>query len=172
MLTQDYVKSIFNYNEITGVLKWRVNRHRVFKGKTCNSLDRDGYKRVTVDGKGYRVHRIIWLYVYGYMPENQIDHKDQVKTNNKIENLREVSFSCSSQNRDNFKSNTSGVKGISWNNNNKKWKVTIMNDCKNIHGGYFSFFDEAVAMRLAMEQCLNYNGCYLNTPAYRYIYGK
>lgn len=171
MLTQEYVKRLFDYNKDTGVLRWRVNRRCVFKGKKCNSLDSDGYKRVTIDGKSYRVHRVAWLYHYGYIPENQIDHINQIKTDNRVVNLREVSYSCSSQNRDNFKNNTSGIKGISWSIYSKKWKVTIMKGCKSMHGGYFTSLDEAVATRLALEQCLNYNGCYENTPAFRYIHG-
>ena len=168
MLTQDQVKSAFRYDPSTGILRWRIKRQGVYKGRKCNSLDADGYYRVKFNGRSYRVHRLIWLYVYGYLPEYIIDHRDQIKTNNRIENLREVSHYCSSQNRDTFKNNTSGIKGISWIKAEKKWKVTIA----STHGGYFKTFDEAVAMRLALEQCLNWDGCYTNTPAYRYIHGK
>ena len=172
MLTQELVRSLFKYEESTGELRWRVRRQGVYKGKPCRSLDRDGYRRVKINGKSYRVHRVIWLYVYGYLPENQIDHIDKIKINNRVSNLREASAFCSSQNRDNFKNNTSGVKGVSWSKSEKKWKVTIMLNNVSKHGGYYKNLEEAVAIRLALEQCIGYSGCYNESPAYRFIYGK
>jgi hypothetical protein len=131
----------------------------------------DGYLNVMVDGKFYRAHRLIFLYHFGYLPENDIDHIDRCKTNNKIENLREVSHTCNARNSTQQNLTSSGVKGITWHKSRQKWLVHIM-----VHGaakylGIYSDFTEAVAYRLAAEQCLDWGSCDSSSPAYQFMEG-
>lgn len=56
--------------------------------------DRNGYKRITLKGKVYSIHRIIWELFNGSIPEGQvIDHIDGNRSNNALSNLRMVSQS-------------------------------------------------------------------------------
>ena len=91
-ITYDRVKELFGYKN--GQLIWRVSKGRArggnIAGTTCPI---HGYTIVQVDNKQYKSHRLIWLWHNGYFPENNLDHIDQNRANNKIENLREASSS-------------------------------------------------------------------------------
>ena len=50
-----------------------------------------GYRHVKIDGRAYAVHRVIWLWVMGWLPASDIDHRDGDKLHCAIENLRPVS---------------------------------------------------------------------------------
>ena len=65
--------------------------------KILNESDRNGYKRVTINGKRYSVHRLVFEAFNGYCPR-YIDHIDGNRANNNLENLRPVT---QSENMDN-----------------------------------------------------------------------
>ena len=91
--TQDYVRSIFDYDATSGWLIWRHNPFKPanwngrFPGNAAGSYNGTGYITVSVDGVKYHAHRIIFLWLHGYIPE-MIDHKDDDGTNNRECNLR------------------------------------------------------------------------------------
>lgn len=165
-----------NYNEIHRLFVYK-NGFLIRKIDVGNSISgtvmayshgNGGYTSTPVNGKLYKTHRLIWLYHNGYMPEGQIDHIDRNKSNNKIENLREVSQRCNNINSKISKKNTSGVTGVTWHKSKKIWQSQITIRRKSYHLGSFCEFDEAVAYRLAAEQCLEWGLCNKNTPAYRH----
>lgn len=110
MLTQERVRELFEYRE-DGCLIRRVAKSNTKVGDVAGNLRGDGYLQVTIDRQGYLLHRTVFLYHHGYLPENDLDHIDQDRTNNRIENLREVSRACNLRNTSNRCTNTSGVKG-------------------------------------------------------------
>lgn len=167
MITQDYIKELFHYKG--GNLFWRAHRGRMSEGSMAGSCDNHGYSRIRVGRKLYLTHRLVFLYHHGYLPENDIDHIDRCKTNNKIENLREVSKSCNMRNSTQRSQTSSGVKGLSWNKAHQKWLAHIA-----VHGalkylGIYSDFTEAVTHRLAAEQCLEWGSCDFSSPAHQFI---
>jgi hypothetical protein len=92
MITHEYLKEKFNYDPSTGILSNRVS------GKQYTKLSNQGYAKVCVLGTQYPVHRIIWFWVYGDFPWNDIDHINRVRHDNRIENLRDVTPRQNSQN--------------------------------------------------------------------------
>lgn len=114
MLTQDYIKSILNYCHETGVFSWSAKRRSVKIGKQAGKgSDSVSYKYITIDGKKYACHRLAWLYVYGSMPIEQIDHRNGIKSDNRIGNLRIASNEQNGRNRAANINNSTGVKGVS-----------------------------------------------------------
>jgi len=171
-LTQEYVRELFDYDPETGVLTWKQSlNNRAPVGSYAGSIGADGYLGVGISKKRYRYHRIIWLWVHGYVPENQIDHINQDKADNRLSNLREVSQVCNMRNTGNAKNNTSGVKGVTWWKKRKKWGASLMVNGKTRHLGIYDSFDDAVCARLAGEQCLDWFGCNSNSPAFQYVQG-
>lgn len=70
-------------------LRWKVTRsNRAKKGSVAGSKDKDGYYQVKLLGKSYKAHRIVWFLHNGEIPAGlEIDHKDRIRDNNKIDNL-------------------------------------------------------------------------------------
>jgi len=142
-------REIFRYDADTGKLYWRkISGNQVRPGQeiTCKS-DR-GYLYVKFRGKRYKAHRVIWLMTYGSWPKNDVDHIDHDTSNNRLSNLRDVTKRQNHRNLPMFKSNTSGVTGVSFYKRSKKWVVKAYGaDGKQKHIGYFADFDDAVAAR-------------------------
>ena len=143
--------------------------HNALKGTVAGCPDNRGYLIISIYKKPHQVHRLIWFWHHGYFPEKGLDHSDQDKSNNRIENLREISQVCNLLNTSNRSNNTSGVKGISWCACRERWEAKIATDGKTHHIGRHGDFTEAVAHRLAAEQCLNWENCDSSSPAFRYM---
>jgi hypothetical protein len=166
-ITQDYLKKTFYYDN--GFLIRRENSGRwghLPAGSIIGGVGARGYHETRVDGVTYVVHRLIWLYHYGYLPENDIDHINRNRADNRIENLREVSHQCNLRNIGIAINNTSGIKGVSYCQKRRQWRAYLKADQKNIFLGRFCDFFEAVAARLAAEQCLGWFECDMKSPAF------
>lgn len=166
-LTQERIKELFIYTD--GDLFRIKSGHNMRIGKKVGCINAGGYKVTQVDGKLYKNSRLIFLYHYGYMPENFIDHIDRNKCNDRIENLREVSNMCNLRNSKPPITNTSGIKGVRWDKSRNMWCAAIMVARKMYQLGRYLCFTEAVAHRLAAEQCLNWEGCDTSSTALQYI---
>ena len=168
MLTQERARELFDYRG--GQLIRKVTRsHNAKAGDQAGSFDGHGYIFVHVDGRFYKAHRIIWLMHYGYFPENNIDHINRNPSDNRIENLREIGQACNIRNTGNFKHNTSGVKGVCFDKWTLSWKASVKVRGKSHAIGRSEDLVEAVAMRLAAEQSLNWAGCDNSSPAFKYM---
>jgi len=107
MLTQEYLKSILDYDPETGIFTWKfrpglIGKQKTFNSKFANkeagSIDLNGYKRVWIKGHHYYCHRLAFLYVYGEITKYQIDHIDTDTSNNCIKNLRPATRLQNAQN--------------------------------------------------------------------------
>lgn len=128
--------SLFEYRD--GILYRRsVNRNGLKIGDPIGSTDVKGYLVTTINRKNYKIHRLIFLYHNGYMPEF-IDHIDQNKSNNRIENLRPATKSQNMANRGSQNNNTSGYKGVCWHKRDRKWKAQIKINRKTINIGKYN----------------------------------
>lgn len=169
-ITQDQVKRLFDYDD-SGNLIWKIRPNsKVSIGDIVGTLNKKiGYLYTRVSGHIIAVHRIIFLWHYGYLPENDIDHIDKNRLNNKIENLREISRVCNSRNCNVSKNNKSGISGVSYNTKRDRYCVSITVNYKQYSIGSITDFDEAVCLRLAIEQCLNWNNCDNSSSAAIYV---
>lgn len=157
IVTKELVQNLFEYTE-DGTLLWKNPTSRSVKvGDKAGSMNKIGYVIVKINGKAYKAHRIIWLYHYGHLPKNDIDHIDRNKGNNRITNLREVSKTRNLRNRGILKSNTSGIAGVCYCNHRGKWKSYIKINGIQKTIGYFNDFNSAVQARLNKEIDLNWN---------------
>jgi uncharacterized Fe-S cluster-containing protein len=155
MITQNLLKELFDYED--GKLIRKVSRSRTAKaGDIAGSLDKtSGYYRIGIKGKWHLLHRIIFMYHNGSMPEF-VDHINGIPTDNRIENLRVATKIENSRNRAKHSNNTSGRKNVSWHKQHNKWSVTISAEGKKKHIGYFEDFE--LADLVAMEARDKYHG--------------
>jgi hypothetical protein len=82
------------------------------KGRVVGSRDNKGYLRVMIGGRRYKNHRLAWFLTYGVWP-TQVDHINQIKDDNRIENLREATTSKNCLNQTGPRSNNKlGIQGV------------------------------------------------------------
>lgn len=100
ILSAERLRELFDYQPETGRLICRERNHAsVVAGSVAGKLDAKGYRRLIVDRREYRAHRLIWLYVHGCWPEGEIDHMNGLRDDNRIKNLRDVSTQANAENR-------------------------------------------------------------------------
>lgn len=150
MPSQQELARLFDYNALTGELRWRVSRAQRCAGDIAGSLKKDGYWVVGLNNTTFKAHRIIWKLVSGKEPEDQIDHIDTDPSNNRWANLREASACQNMQNRTRHSNSSSGVKGVSYNKSERKWDAYIMADRKFRLIGRFK--DKDIAARVVAEE--------------------
>ncbi|OFC63056.1 HNH endonuclease [Candidatus Erwinia dacicola] len=138
MLTQERLKELLHYDRDTGVFtRLKTRSSRAKEGEIAGWPSSGGYLRVCVDGKVHFCHRLAWLYEHGEFPSAFMDHINGDRQDNRISNIRQVSLSQNGFNRKMQSTNTSGIKGVSWCKEMKKWRAGIMHEGKHIHVGYF-----------------------------------
>jgi hypothetical protein len=97
----------------------------------------------------YFSHRIIWAWVYGEWPKQTLDHINRNRLDNRIVNLREADHGLQMRNSRILKGNTSGVKGVHWENGRNRWRASMHWDKKVVCLGYFRTKADAIATRHA-----------------------
>lgn len=134
-LTKEILNFLFDYRD--GELYWKFSlSSKSPKGTIAGTIKHDDYRRIGLNKKPYLAHRLIFMMHHGYLPEI-VDHIDGNRLNNRIENLREATFSQNQHNKKTGKNNTSGYKNVTWNARKRKWLVNIRVNKKDIHIGYF-----------------------------------
>lgn len=88
--------NVMEYDPETGVLSWRSPPKRGAKRKNYKPK---GYITFKFAGSHYYAHELVWFYVHGRWPQSDvIDHIDRDVHNNRIDNLREATFSENTKN--------------------------------------------------------------------------
>lgn len=149
----EYLLECFDYNPETGELRWKARPQEhfatsqawkrwitQFSETTAGHLQK-GYIVVKMDGRNFRVHRVIWKMMTGADPSLEIDHKDGVRANNRWANLRLATDSEQNWNSKLRKTNTTGRRGVS--RRAGRWQASIHMHGAKRHLGYFSTVEEA-----------------------------
>lgn len=160
MITQPRLKELLSYDPDTGVFTWAVNRFRARVGMVAGSLHGEGYRKIKLDGIDYLEHRLAWLYVTGAFPQEDTDHINGNRADNRIVNLRDVSRTTNMHNERAPRTNgTSGFLGVSWVSSRKKWRAKITVGSKRKTIGEFSSPEAAHEAYLNAKRVLHADGC-------------
>ena len=135
----EYIRFNYDCDYIAGTIyKILKSGYRV-RGETLGHP----YKRVSIFGKNYQSHRVIWAHYYRSQPPKMIDHIDGDPKNNAISNLRSATATQNQNNRKIASNNTSGFTGVCYIKKINKYKSTIYHKNKPIHLGCFRTANEA-----------------------------
>lgn len=144
-ITAEEARQLLDYDAETGALTWRVGRKRARAGNVAGTPHSKGYIQIRIYGKPYLAHRLAWLITHGAWPENQIDHINGERDDNRLVNLRPATPAENLRNAKRQRNNTSGFKGVSWHKPSKRWQAQIAVNGRTIHVGCFSTPEEAHA---------------------------
>lgn len=133
---------VLSYDPLTGIFRWRVRPNKCMKvGDVCVGHDTPGYTRFKLKGKTYSAHRVAWLFVHKRWPVDCIDHINGIRTDNRIENLRECTMAQNNANR--TVRRRGGLKGAFYSKKSKRWRSIISVRNERIYLGQFSSEQEA-----------------------------
>ncbi len=145
MITQDELKKQLSYDPTTGKFIRVValcNRIRI--GDVAGTPNGRGYIKLRVNARSpVFAHRLAWLYVYGYFPK-ELDHINGNRSDNRIENLREVDRKQNCENQKLRSTNKTGFRGVYWNKLEQKYKAQVGHNRELHHLGTFDNLKEAV----------------------------
>lgn len=148
-ITQQELLDAFEYRD--GHLYRRKN------GKRVGTRHHTGYLQFSFKDKLYNAHRMIFLMHHGWLPE-VIDHVDNDRSNDRIENLRPATWAQNLQNMRLRASNVSGRKNVCWDKRRRKWVVQL-----NVNKRYKflgRFDDLELAELVATEAREKYHGAF------------
>lgn len=128
------IKKGFTYNPETGYIFG-------VKGGIVKRTHHSGYIefKIKEDGKEYSIrgHQFAWYWVYKECVYC-IDHRNRIRNDNRILNLRSVTRKENSYNTKNGES-----QGVTFNKKSQKWYAQIGVDYKRLHLGSFDTKEEA-----------------------------
>lgn len=135
------INKILSYNPENGDFEWKVRRGGSAKAGCKAGFLSNGYIIIKIFSRRMYAHRLAWFMRYGIWPENEIDHIDGDKSNNRIANLRPANRSENCSNKRIRSDNTSGYKGVRKDGN--LWRSRIMKNGKSYNLGWYSTPQEA-----------------------------
>ena len=113
------ILELFTYNPNTGVISRAIGFGRAYKGQTFQSTT------IKVDGIWIRTGRLAWALHNKAWPPNgyYIDHKNGIKSDNRITNLR---LATPRQNQQNIAGHGFYSKGVTWRDRiDKPWQSNL-----------------------------------------------
>ena len=150
---QTELKEVLRYESETGKFI-HLKTHRTVKAGHeaghCDVKHRYGYRRISFKGKYHQAHRLAYLYMWGYIPEGEVDHINHITNDNRWSNLRIVTHQENGKNQRKYKNNKSGITGIRQRSNGK-WRARIYHKGKHVDLGTFADQDIAIAARKKAE---------------------
>jgi len=113
-LVLDYNELIkyFVYDYTSGIIWRKINASNVKAGTRADKPRKDKYSTIRFNKKKVSAARVAWTMFTGKNPNGEIDHIDGNPSNNKIENLRDVTKSQNAMNK------------------KQSWGVSRCTDCK------------------------------------------
>jgi hypothetical protein len=131
--------SVSNFGNVknikTGrILKPAVDNHCYYKVILCK------------DGKTFnkRIHKLVANeFIPNPLNKSCVDHIDNNRLNNNIDNLRFASHSENAMNRQIGNRNTSGFKGLTFHKKSNKWMAQLIINGENKYLGLFETIEEA-----------------------------
>jgi len=151
MLTQERLKELLHYDPETGIFTRAMTWYKKAQGSKVGHHHNAGYLTVCIQSKTQYLHRLAFLYMEGYIPEQTIDHINGVRDDNRWCNLRHASVMCQRQNAARLSTNTTGYKGVTFNKATGLWGAQVIVNGEHFWLGSFDCPLEAALTRIVFE---------------------
>lgn len=159
-VTAERLRQELHYEPSTGQFTRVVACPGMRAGSPAGNMRENGYVRICVDQRDYRAHRLAWLYMTGEWPEQDVDHINGNRSDNRWLNLRSATRAVNCQNRRKAHSNnkSTGILGVS--KDRGRFAANIFIDGKKLYLGRYRTADEAEAVYLQAKR-KHHPGCTL-----------
>ena len=137
--------SCFIYEPCTGILRRKIASGTAKPGDVAGSLMPNGYLNVSVMGRKFLVHRVVFAMFHGRWPAGDVDHINGIRSDNRAENIREASRSENMRNTKAHADGFTGIKGVHYYKSRGNYTAQICVNGQQIRLGYFSTAEEAKA---------------------------
>lgn len=118
----DDLCKLLSYNPETGEFTWIGSLSARMNGRRAGSVQRNGYRKITVRGVCIYEHRLAFAMM-GQTAPPTVDHINRNRADNSWANLR---ASTAFQNRGNLHHwAVSGVRGVYWEKHCKRWRAQL-----------------------------------------------
>lgn len=154
--TAEYLARVISYDPHTGIFIWIKNSRRTdLTGLPAGNIQKWGYREISFRDSNrkvrFKAHCVAWFIMTGDWPTFDIDHRNGNRDDNSWSNLREATRSQNNMNSGPPKNNSSGVKGVRWNQRYRKWESNIRINGSAVYLGRFFEFEDAVSARKIAE---------------------
>lgn len=149
------LRGLLAYDSSTGVFTWLKTVSRsAKKGAVAGCLTNHGYIEIGVLGQRILAHRLAWYWMTNEWPAHRLDHKNGLRSDNRIDNLRTASPSINSQNLASARADSStGLLGVV--PNKKRFSAQICLSGKRHHLGTFDTPEEAHQTYLSAKSSMH-----------------
>lgn len=150
MITQDELKKYLKYNPDTGLFIWKDKGNLKCKiGEVAGSPGFNGYIRISIKGKRILAHRLAYLYTYGELPTDCVDHVNHDRGDNRLINLRLCSRQENQKNLSKrlVKLSNTGINGVSYIKSRNRFHATISVNSRTVSLGRFKKLSDACLAR-------------------------
>ncbi len=161
------LRKLLRYEPETGKLFWlprdreffqTSNQFKIWNIRFANkealtAITANAYKGGHILNRKYLAHRVIWAIQIGSWPNENIDHINHDKIDNRWSNIRAATKSQNNANKPSRPNSTSKYMGVCWYAKSKKWRAQIRkNNQKNYLGSYDCEIDAAKAYDQAARE--------------------
>lgn len=150
------------YEPETGDFYWvKAPSRKIRAGERAGSLKATGYVEIALRGNSVGAHRLAWAFKNDAWPAGVIDHRNGLRADNRISNLRDTTRRVNSENqRKAMVDNGTGFLGVCFEKQTQKFKASIISHGRGKTLGRFDTPEQAHAVYLEAKRHIH-AGCTL-----------
>lgn len=138
-------RTVMRTNGVPMTVRGRILSIRIDDyGYRAASLKRSAY---SVNMRTHDVGRLVALSFGVITPDQEVDHHNRIRTDDKLSNLRPATRSQNTANRSRQSNNTSGVTGVVWDKSRGQWAARVEKDGVLHNLGRFANMADAIKAR-------------------------
>ena len=155
----DRLREILQYDPLTGAFTLRVDVSHIRKAGQRIDVEKhgkrsSGYKAVNLFGKRISAHRAAWAIANGRWPDEDIDHINGDRSDNRMSNLRLASKTMNMRNQRRAHA-SSKTKLMGVHKDGARFRAQITVNGRTVHIGMFDTPEEAHAAYLVKKSELH-----------------
>lgn len=151
VLTWKKDRPVSHFDCSRGYNTWKTN----YAGKVVGCVNNDGYTvfNVSLNKKVHLIgaHVAVFALTNDRMPDNYVDHINGKRSDNSVDNLRDVTACVQSKNLAQRSDNSSGITGVCWDKQTGKWRVQGRSEYLPFRPKRVADFFEACCTRKSWE---------------------